>query len=101
MDHDDGAAHPLLDGPGAAAGVVPVGAAVALYLVAVLRLRRRGVGWPPLRVPAWTGGCVAVGAALAGPPAARAHHDFTAHMAGHVLLGMLGSPPTGPGPGPS
>ncbi|WP_017603459.1 cytochrome c oxidase assembly protein [Nocardiopsis alkaliphila] len=60
------------------------------YLVAVLSLRERGTRWPMTRTLAWLGGLLLVGAGLVGPLAERAHHDFVAHMAGHVLLGMLG-----------
>ncbi|WP_229070185.1 cytochrome c oxidase assembly protein [Actinoplanes sp. DH11] len=62
-------------------------AAVA-YLAGAGAVRRRGGWWPPERTACWLAGLVAAGAALVGPLAAAAHHDFTAHMAGHLLLGM-------------
>lgn len=76
--------------PGAWAVLALVCAALALYTAAALLPRRRGAAWPRARVLAWAAGCAAVGTALVGPLAERAHHDFAAHMAGHVLLGMLG-----------
>lgn len=63
----------------------PLAAAVLLiaYLVAVPRAGERG--WSRWRVAAWCAGClvVALGAALTD------HGDPRAHMARHVLLGML------------
>lgn len=76
--------------PGAWAVPALVALALAAYPAAVLLLRGRGTAWPSSRVFAWLGGGLAAGAAVAGPWAERAHHDFTAHMVGHVLLGMLG-----------
>lgn len=67
-----------------------LGTALAAYLAGVLLLRRRGTAWSAWRTAAWVCGCLSVGAALVGPLAERAHHDFTVHMAGHVLLGMAG-----------
>ncbi len=66
-----------------------VGAAI-VYVGAVVRLRARGTSWPKARTTSWLAGCMTVGAALVGPLADRAHHDFVAHMGVHVLLGMLG-----------
>lgn len=79
-----------LPSPGEWAVLVLVCTALVAYAAAVLLLRRRGVSCPWGRVLAWAVGCACVGVALAGPLAERAHHDFVAHMAGHVLLGMLG-----------
>ncbi|CCH86601.1 Cytochrome c oxidase caa3-type, assembly factor CtaG-related protein [Modestobacter italicus] len=60
-------------------------AAAALYVAAVARDRR---SWPVGRTASWLLGCGCVVAALTGPPAA-AHTDLHAHMAGHLLLGMV------------
>lgn len=49
----------------------------------------RGRPWPHRRSLAWTSGTFAAVAAVAGPVAAAAEHDFVAHMAAHLLLGML------------
>ncbi len=66
-----------------------VATAVLAYLTGVLRLWARGTAWPLPRLLGWLGGWTCVGAALVGPVADRAHHDFTAHTAAHVLTGML------------
>jgi putative membrane protein len=67
---------------------VVAGAALS-YVAGVLRLRARGTGWPLPRLSCWLVGWACVGAALAGPLAGRAHHDFTAHMATHLMTGMV------------
>ncbi|MEU0239089.1 cytochrome c oxidase assembly protein [Nocardiopsis sp. NPDC006198] len=77
-------------GPGGWVTAILLVAALAAYPAAVSALYRRGTAWPASRTAPWAAGCLCVGAALVGPLAERAHHDFTAHMAGHVLLGMLG-----------
>ncbi|MEU4221573.1 cytochrome c oxidase assembly protein [Actinoplanes sp. NPDC026623] len=58
------------------------------YLAGAVVIRRRGGWWPAERTASWIAGLVAAAAALIGPLADAAHHDFTAHMAGHLLLGM-------------
>ena len=65
--------------------VLVAAAAAALYVAAVARDRR---SWPVARTASWLLGCGCVVAALTGPPAA-AHTDLHAHMAGHLLLGMV------------
>jgi putative membrane protein len=62
--------------------------ALAAYLGGVLSARRRG-RWPWYRTVSWATGAAAAGAAVVGPLARAGHGDFTAHMAGHLLLGML------------
>jgi putative membrane protein len=64
--------------------------ALLAYAVLVVAARRRGRTWPVVRTLAWAFGCVLATAAVAGPLAAAAMSSWTAHMAGHVLLGMLG-----------
>lgn len=59
------------------------------YAVAVARGNRRGRGWPRRRTAAWCAGLCSVAAGLLGPLGTAAHHDFTAHLAGHLLAGML------------
>ena len=59
------------------------------YAVLVVRARRRGRGWSPWRTASWTTGGVLATAAVTGPLAAASATSWTAHMAGHVLLGML------------
>ncbi|MDX6320377.1 MAG: putative rane protein [Propionibacteriaceae bacterium] len=60
-----------------------------LYLAGVLAGRRRGRGWPAARTIAWSGGVLCCLAATAGPLARIGQTSFSAHMAGHLLLGML------------
>jgi putative membrane protein len=64
-------------------------AAAAAYAVALARTRGRSP-WPPYRPVLWYLGLACVAAATLGPLAAAGRQSFTAHMAGHVLLGMLG-----------
>lgn len=58
------------------------------YLAAVAVSARRGRAWPW-----WRTGCavagIAAGVVAVGPLGALGHHDFAAHMYGHLLLGML------------
>jgi len=77
-------------GPGEWVTVLLIAGAVAAYLLVVLRLRCREISWPARRTAAWVVGWASVGVALVGPVADSAHDDFVAHMAAHVLLGMLG-----------
>lgn len=61
-------------------------AAALLYTAAAGRSAARG-RWPRPRLLAWYGGLAAAAAGLLGPLAG--HADFRAHVAGHLLLGML------------
>jgi putative membrane protein len=56
------------------------------YLAAAAAIRSRGGRWPYHRDVFWCAGVAAAVAAVCGPVAA--HHDFRAHMIGHLLLGM-------------
>lgn len=60
----------------------------AAWFVALSALGRRGIDLPPARTLSWCGGLLLVAVSAYGPLAAAAHHDFRAHMAGHLLLGM-------------
>ncbi|SEP60016.1 cytochrome c oxidase assembly protein [Microlunatus flavus] len=64
--------------------------ALAAYALAVVASRRRGRSWPLSRSLAWTAGCLTATAAVSGPLATASTMSWTAHMAGHLLLGMLG-----------
>ncbi|PZG55659.1 cytochrome c oxidase assembly protein [Spongiactinospora gelatinilytica] len=69
--------------------VLAVGAAVAaalVYLAAAGRLRRRGDAWPHRRDAYFAIGGAALAAAVIAPPPGGA---FTAHMAQHLLAGMI------------
>ncbi|MCD2113732.1 cytochrome c oxidase assembly protein [Rhodococcus rhodochrous] len=80
--------HPTHTGPGALALVVLLVAAlgVALYLGAAVRLRRRGDAWPWWRDASVAAGAGAVAATAVVPLPGG---PFTAHMAGHLLVGMV------------
>ncbi len=67
----------------------PSVAALAVLGYLVLVLRDRGRPWPRHRVVAWLVGCLTTVIAVSGPLAAAARTGFVAHMATHVLLGML------------
>ncbi|WP_082235182.1 cytochrome c oxidase assembly protein [Halobacillus massiliensis] len=69
---------------------IPFVIAFLLYAAALLAANRKGRKWPIHRTLLWTAGIICSLAAVAGPLAVRAHFDFTAHMLGHLLLGMLG-----------
>lgn len=66
--------------------------AVGLYLFGVWRSdrQRRLRRWPRRRVVSWVFGVVLSAGALVGPLAVLAHENFIWHMAGHLLVGMLG-----------
>ena len=71
-----------LAGPLVAAGAV---LAIAGYLLAARRLRRRGDAWPRPRDASLTVGALAVAwTATADPPGG----PFTAHVARHLVIGM-------------
>lgn len=99
MDHQHGTGHDV-GAPGAWApaealgwvlvdGVVVVLLAVAAtgYAVALWSARGR-TRWPARRTLSWYAGLACAGVALLGPVATAAHARFTAHMLGHLLLGM-------------
>lgn len=93
MNHDHGdrsGADVTVFDPGTWWLIVVLIVAVSVYVFATNKLEARQIIWPMRRTLAWTLGVLSVGVALVGPLAERAHHDFAAHMAGHVLLGMLG-----------
>lgn len=93
MHHDHGGAH-ASSGPVAGWEVFEVlvllvlGAALVGYAVA-LWAAGPGRRWPPRRALCWTAGVLCAGVGLAGPVASAAHTSFTAHMAAHLLTGMV------------
>ncbi len=60
-----------------------------IYILAAVFSNRRHKQWPFYRIAFWISGVFCVATAVIGPIANRAHIDFTAHMLGHLLLGML------------
>lgn len=58
------------------------------YAVGVLLVRPKA-GWQVSRTVLWYAGLTCAGIALVGPLAGATHTSFTAHMAGHLLLGMV------------
>ena len=66
------------------------GLALALYVLAAVRERRRGRAWSGWRVASFAAGCLTILAALLPPLATLAHADLRVHMVQHLLLGMLG-----------
>ncbi|MEH7158410.1 cytochrome c oxidase assembly protein [Neobacillus drentensis] len=63
--------------------------ALVIYLIAFVITKRRRKTWPLHRLFLWIAGISCTIITVAGPLAARSHQDFTAHMLGHLLLGML------------
>jgi putative membrane protein len=74
---------PAHGGHGATAALVLVGVLAVGYLLAAARDPR---GWRPWRTVAWLAGCAAL---AVGVSPLLAGHDPRAHVAQHLLLGML------------
>lgn len=62
---------------------------IAAYVLAANYSKRNYTPWPVRRTLLWIAGIVCAALAVTGPIAEAAHTDFTAHMLGHLLLGML------------
>jgi putative membrane protein len=58
------------------------------YVVPAIRNRARRP-WPAYRSMLWIGGLLALLAGTAGPVASASETSFSAHMVGHLLVGML------------
>lgn len=76
-------------GIGDAALAMPFIAAVIVYTCAALGVQRGRGSWPGVRIAAWTAGVSAIWLGTVGPLAAAAHESFVAHMAAHLLVGMV------------
>ncbi|WP_216830692.1 cytochrome c oxidase assembly protein [Alkalihalobacterium elongatum] len=63
--------------------------ALFVYIIAVIITHRSGKSWPIYRTSLWFAGVFCAVVAVAGPIAEQEHTDFTVHMVGHLLLGML------------
>jgi cytochrome c oxidase assembly factor CtaG/putative copper export protein len=61
----------------------------ALYVVAVVRLRRRGDSWPPGRTVAWLLGCLALLFVTSSGVGRYMPAMFSMHMVAHMGLSML------------
>ncbi|MDT8861206.1 cytochrome c oxidase assembly protein [Alkalihalobacillus sp. MEB130] len=68
---------------------IPFLIGLVVYVIAVITSNRKYAPWPHYRTLFWIIGSVCAIMAVCGPLAERAHVDFTAHMFGHLLLGML------------
>ena len=68
--------------------VVIIGLLAATYAVGVVRLRRRGDAWSPLRTICWAVGLAILTWVTCGAPAAYGRVLFSAHMIGHMTLSM-------------
>ncbi|WP_408009184.1 cytochrome c oxidase assembly protein [Pseudalkalibacillus sp. A8] len=62
---------------------------IGVYIFAGVFSNQRHKAWPLHRYFFWIFGVFSAAGAVVGPIADRAHMDFTAHMTGHLLLGML------------
>lgn len=63
--------------------------AIVLYLVGVLRLRRRGIGWPIWRTIPWVVGWLMVLMATSSGFGRYGAAQFSIHMIDHMALGMM------------
>ncbi|MGK2865065.1 MAG: cytochrome c oxidase assembly protein [Mycobacterium sp.] len=61
----------------------------AVYIAAVVRLRRRGDAWPVGRTIAWLCGCAALLFATSSGVGRYMPAMFSMHMAAHMMLSML------------
>lgn len=68
---------------------LPFVLAVLIYLLLGLLSNQRHKQWPIYRYIFWVFGVLSAAAAIIGPIAELAHKNFTAHMVGHLFLGML------------
>ncbi|OAH58607.1 hypothetical protein AWH48_16515 [Domibacillus aminovorans] len=69
--------------------LLPFVIALIMYILATLLSNGRHKRWPLYRTVFWVLGILCAASAVVGPIANRAHMDFTAHMFGHLLLGMF------------
>ncbi|MEV0043786.1 cytochrome c oxidase assembly protein [Nocardia rhamnosiphila] len=64
-------------------------AGIVLYAAGVLRLRRRGDAWPPLRTLSWMLGCLTLLVATSSGIGAYGYAMFSLHMITHMTLNMV------------
>lgn len=68
--------------------IAAVGFGIFLYIVGIVRLRRRGDSWPVHRTIFWMLGLALLLWVTSGPINAYQDYLFSVHMAGHMLLSM-------------
>lgn len=68
--------------------IAAAGFGVFLYIVGIVRLRRRGDAWPVHRTIFWMLGMALLLWVTSGPINAYQDYLFSVHMAGHMLLSM-------------
>lgn len=69
--------------------VIFAGLLTAGYIGAMVVSNRKFNSWPVRRLFLWITGAVTAASAFVGPIGNLSHENFIAHMAGHLLLGML------------
>lgn len=82
-------AHHVSELPNQLLMAVPFVLAVLIYLHLALVSNQGHKKWPIYRYICWVTGVLCAAAALIGPIANSSHENFTAHMVGHLFLGML------------
>jgi putative membrane protein len=87
MNHNH--VHHASELPNELLSALPFVLAVLIYLLLGLVSNHRHKRWPIYRYLCWVSGVVSAATALIGPIADTAHENFTAHMVGHLFLGML------------
>jgi putative membrane protein len=68
---------------------IPFVLLLILYIVATLVSNYHYKRWSLYRTISWGLGVLCIAAIVVGPLAKRAHGDFSAHMIGHLLIGMI------------
>lgn len=68
---------------------IPLIVVLVLYLLALIVSNRKHKKWSISRTILWIIGVCCALSAVSGPLAHRAHMEFTSHMLGHLLIGML------------
>lgn len=91
MDHMHHTHHEILAPIWEAVFVGLAIAAIGNYIVAVMVSNRKShlSRWQNYRFVFWVGGVLSALAVMAGPLKEVVHTNFTTHMLGHLLLGML------------
>ncbi|WP_036528389.1 cytochrome c oxidase assembly protein [Nocardia sp. CNY236] len=62
---------------------------IGMYVLGVLRLRRRGDAWSVWRTVSWVGGCVVLSMATSSGIGAYGYAMFSWHMVTHMALNMV------------